>query len=145
MNQEKPTVKEYTNGQITVVWQADKCIHSENCFNGLPEVFNPKARPWINAQGASSEEIMEQIKQCPSGALSFFINENSKISPDETAQTQKAEVIPNGPLMVYGDLEVKLSDGTLSQKSRKTAFCRCGGSGNKPYCDGTHRKNGFEG
>lgn len=145
MDQEKPVLKEYTNDEITVVWQPAKCIHSEKCFHGLPEVFNPKARPWINATGATSEKIMEQVRKCPSGALSFFVNEEGKLNPDNTAPALSAEVIPNGPLMVFGNLEVKFPDGTLSQKGQKTAFCRCGGSGNKPYCDGTHRKNGFEG
>ena len=52
----------------------DICIHSAKCFKGLPEVFDPKKRPWINAEGATTERIIEQVKICPSGALSFFMN-----------------------------------------------------------------------
>lgn len=72
---EKKETKEYTNGEVTIVWQADKCIHSANCVNGLPEVFDIKKRPWINPEGATSEQIIAQVQKCPSGALSFYRNE----------------------------------------------------------------------
>ncbi|MEP6845898.1 MAG: (4Fe-4S)-binding protein [Panacibacter sp.] len=64
----------YSNGEVTVVWKPDTCIHSAICFRGLPEVFDPKKRPWINIDGASTERIVEQVRKCPSGALSFFMN-----------------------------------------------------------------------
>ncbi|MCB0755588.1 MAG: (4Fe-4S)-binding protein [Flavobacteriales bacterium] len=63
--------KEYTNGEITVVWQADKCIHCGNCAKGLPQVFKPREKPWIQMESASSEEIAAQVAECPSGALSL--------------------------------------------------------------------------
>ncbi len=55
------------------------------------------------------------------------------------------DITENGPILVHGDIIVKKHDGTEELKSKVTALCRCGGSKNKPYCDGTHRKNGFEG
>lgn len=64
-------IKEYSNGEVTVVWKPGLCTHSANCARGLREVFNPKARPWINMQGASTEQIREQVAKCPSGALSL--------------------------------------------------------------------------
>ena len=145
MSQKKPPVKEYSNGEITVVWQPEKCIHSTLCFKGLPQVFDPKARPWVNPEGASSEEMMEQIGKCPSGALSFYRNQENDQKKPEVAADRVVEVIRNGPLMVYGNLSVKHPGGGVTHEHRTTAFCRCGGSGNKPYCDGTHRKIGFEG
>ncbi|MFM1875473.1 MAG: hypothetical protein RL266_1210 [Bacteroidota bacterium] len=63
--------KEYTNGEVTVVWQADKCIHCGNCAKGLPQVFKPREKPWIQMENASSEEIAAQVAECPSGALSL--------------------------------------------------------------------------
>ena len=62
----------YTNDEITVVWNPEICQHSTICWKGLIEVFNPKEKPWIKMDGASTERIIEQVKQCPSGALSFF-------------------------------------------------------------------------
>lgn len=59
----------YTNGEINVLWDSDLCTKCETCWRGLPQVFNPSARPWVNIEGASTEEIVEQVKQCPSGAL----------------------------------------------------------------------------
>jgi uncharacterized Fe-S cluster protein YjdI len=67
----------YTNGEITVVWKPHVCIHSGICARGLHVVFDPKARPWVNMAAASTERIMEQVKKCPSGALSFIRNDQS--------------------------------------------------------------------
>ncbi len=67
-------IKKYSNEDITIVWQPDKCIHSTKCWKGetgLLSVFNPKIKPWINPEGASTDRIIEQINTCPSGALSY--------------------------------------------------------------------------
>lgn len=64
----------YTNGEITVVWQPDKCIHSAKCALGLPQVFQPKSRPWIKIDQATTEQICAQVDKCPSGALSWVTN-----------------------------------------------------------------------
>lgn len=61
--------REYSNGEIKVLWNSDLCTKCEACWRGLPSVFNPEARPWVNIQGATSEEIVKQVEQCPSGAL----------------------------------------------------------------------------
>lgn len=65
------TIREYSNGEVTILWDQKKCQHSANCVRGLPTVFNSKAKPWINAHGASSKEIIDQVGKCPSGALSM--------------------------------------------------------------------------
>jgi len=66
--------KKYSNNDITVVWKPGLCIHSTNCWKGLGRVFNPKKRPWVRMDGGTTEEIIEQVKKCPSGALSYLIN-----------------------------------------------------------------------
>lgn len=66
--------KEYTNGEVTIVWQNALCIHSGNCVRGLPAVFNTNASPWINAEGATTQEIVNQVRKCPSGALTCYKN-----------------------------------------------------------------------
>lgn len=65
----------YTNGQITVVWKPDVCRHSGRCVTQLPNVFDLKAHPWINMQGADTNTIIDQVNKCPTGALSYFHNE----------------------------------------------------------------------
>jgi uncharacterized Fe-S cluster protein YjdI len=62
---------EYSNGDVTVIWKPDLCSHSANCVKGLPTVFNVRRKPWIDAHAATSQEIVEQVSKCPSGALSY--------------------------------------------------------------------------
>lgn len=64
-------MKEYTNGEITVVWKPEVCVHSGVCFRGLPQVFDPRRRPWIDPLAAPGTAIVEQVERCPSGALSI--------------------------------------------------------------------------
>ena len=78
---DKDITKKYTNGEVTVVWKPNVCIHSRICWTeatGLPEVFNPREKPWIKMEASSTERIVEQIKKCPSGALSFYFNNEVK-------------------------------------------------------------------
>lgn len=135
--------KEYSNGEVTVVWEADKCVHSAMCVKGLPSVFQPKERPWIKIDAASTDELVNTVKKCPSGALSYYMNDAS----DKSAQKleTQVEVLENGPLLVYGTLNVTHKDGSKETKNRTTAFCRCGASQNKPYCDGAHVNHEFKG
>ena len=63
--------KEYTNGEIGILWKKDKCIHSGICVKTLPKVYNPNERPWIKPENASTAELIEQVSKCPSGALSI--------------------------------------------------------------------------
>ena len=69
------TIFKYSNGEVTIVWQPHLCIHSGNCARGLPGVFKPKEKPWITAENSTTEKIIAQVKECPSGALSCFRNE----------------------------------------------------------------------
>jgi uncharacterized Fe-S cluster protein YjdI len=63
--------KTYDNGEIKILWQPKLCIHCGNCFRGLPAVFDPRRRPWIMPENASSGEIIVQVTKCPSRALSI--------------------------------------------------------------------------
>lgn len=138
------SVKEYSTEKIKVLWEPGKCIHAANCVNGLPSVFNQNNRPWIDVDGATAEQIREQVSKCPSGALRAEMLGAEK---QETMSKEgtKVEVLKNGPVLVHGACTVTNSDGSVEQKEGVTALCRCGASSNKPYCDGTHNSNGFEG
>jgi len=136
-------VKKYSNKDITVIWKPRTCIHAKHCWKDLIQVFNPKNRPWINMEGATTGRIKKQVEACPSGALSYFSNEEE--NREEVHVQSKVEVMPNGPLLVYGTLHITNSDGTTETKNKTTAFCRCGVSQNKPYCDGAHKKAEFKG
>ncbi len=63
--------KEYTNGEVSIIWQQSLCQHSGNCVRNLSSVFSPKRRPWIDASLASTDDIVAAVNKCPSGALTY--------------------------------------------------------------------------
>ncbi len=140
---DREIIKKYQNGDLTVVWKPQLCIHAETCVKTLPEVYDPNEKPWIKAENASVEALKSQIAKCPSGALTYELSGEKK--QDSDSRETKMQVMTNGPLLVHGDLEVTGADGAVEKKSATTAFCRCGASSNKPYCDGTHNSVGFTG
>ncbi len=71
MASKRGIVKRYRNDEVTVIWQPDLCVHSGICFRGLPEVFDPRRRPWVVLAAAPTDAIVRQVRQCPSGALSL--------------------------------------------------------------------------
>jgi uncharacterized Fe-S cluster protein YjdI len=137
--------KHYTNDDITVVWKPAQCIHSRICWTNLREVFDPRERPWVRMVGSSTERIVAQVDACPSGALTWYKNEPVDIAPAKTEVDTLVETVVNGPLLVYGHIKVRDKEGLETDKYKVTAFCRCGASANKPYCDGSHNRVGFEG
>lgn len=143
--------KEYTNGEVTVTWEPDVCIHSKLCWQGLLQVFNPQNRPWVNMDGASTQKIVDQVKKCPSGALGFHMNvakaSQEPVVEDESRQGDSISIniTKDGPILIKGDLVIQNADGTTETRAGNTAFCRCGHSVNKPFCDGSHKKIGFQG
>lgn len=142
MSDKKQIVKEYSNKDLTIVWKPDLCTHSKKCWKELLQVFDPRNRPWINLEGATSERIKKQVKACPSKALS--LKEDEIISEEKTNQIE-VKCMQNGPLMVMGNVHITNSNGTTEQRKKVTAFCRCGASTNKPFCDGKHNDINFEG
>jgi uncharacterized Fe-S cluster protein YjdI len=70
--------RNYTNGEVTVVWKPDVCQHSGVCWRGLPKVFDPRRKPWIELQHSDTTTITGQVDRCPSGALSWFKNDSGE-------------------------------------------------------------------
>ena len=68
---------QYKNEDITIHWDQSKCIHAGVCVRSLPSVYNPKERPWVKIENASTEELKAQIDKCPSRALSYTLNNNN--------------------------------------------------------------------
>ena len=141
MNQ-KNKVKRYKKDELTIVWEPSKCIHSGICVKMLPEVYDPNAKPWIQPENASVAELKAQIDKCPSGALSYELDASASAAVEKGLNV---EIMENGPILVKGKLNITLPSGSVESKDKTTAFCRCGASANKPYCDGAHRKIDFQG
>ncbi len=137
--------KEYTNDEITITWEPNKCIHAKACWKGLKTVFKPLKRPWIDPTGDTTENIIKQIDKCPSGALNYYYN-NTKTMSEEVKQepTVKMKANMNGSLKVIGSVEIELPDGSTVVKEGRFSICRCGLSENKPFCDGAHKGTDFD-
>ena len=131
--------REYATEEVVVEWRPRLCYHSQNCVRALPLVFDKERRPWIDVEQASADEIEAAVDRCPSGALRSR-RLDGRPGPAPTGVEISAE--PNGPLLVRGPIQIVQPDGTTEELPR-AAFCRCGHSGNKPFCDGSHREAGF--
>lgn len=88
---EKEIVKEYSNGELTVVWKPAKCRHAGVCVNTLPKVYNPKEKPWIKPENATTEELKNQINKCPSGALTYYLKDKTDEKPGSELIDNEAE------------------------------------------------------
>jgi len=141
MAREPRGVREYSTDEIVVEWQPRLCFHSHNCIRALPQVFDPDARPWVRLELASTDEVDAAVAQCPSGAL------RARRVDAVEARTEPIEIeaSANGPLLIRGGVRVLDGEGNVLYEGDRAALCRCGGSANKPFCDGTHRTSGFTG
>ncbi len=131
----------YDGAGIRITYDAGRCIHAAECVRGLPTVFDTARRPWIDADGASPDEIAAVIRKCPTGALQFERLDGGE--PEIPAARNEITVAPDGPLYLSGDLELMDAERRVFTRETRAALCRCGASKNKPWCDGSHAKVGF--
>jgi CDGSH-type Zn-finger protein len=135
------TRESYIGQQITIHDNRGICSHAGYCTDTLKSVFKLEEEPWIDPDGATAQEIIDTIKQCPSGALSYSID---NVEYRDQDRPPMITVTKNGPYAVTGGIELldqKMGDGASSEHY---ALCRCGASKNKPFCDGSHWRIGFE-
>jgi len=138
----KERIIRYSGEKITVLFSIDRCTHYAACLEGAPEVFDPLKRPWVMPDAASPDKVSEVIITCPTGALHF--NRKDGGPPEPVPEENTLLVETHGPLYFLGDLEVKDPQEKLLLKDTRIAFCRCGMSKVKPFCDNTHVRVGFE-
>jgi uncharacterized Fe-S cluster protein YjdI len=132
----------YRNDAIEVTWEPRFCIHARKCVRDLGQVFNPSARPWIDVDAADPDAIAQTVLECPTGALHFRRLDGG--AQEETAEEETSvQPVSNGPLFLRGRLRIVDREGNLIREDTRLALCRCGASGNKPFCDGSHRRIGF--
>ncbi len=131
----------YAGQQITIHDNRGICSHAGYCTDNLKSVFKMGEETWIDPDGATIEDIIDVIENCPSGALSYSID---NIEHQDQDRPPLVTVTKNGPYTVTGGVELlgqKMGDGASSEHY---ALCRCGASRNKPFCDGSHWHIGFE-
>ena len=126
------TVRAYQGKEITILYNPRICSHAAECVARVPESFHPGDKPWITPDDASEEKLREAVRACPSGALQ--VQGEGQLIPE------RAQIVveKNGP---YRVTEVPIIGSDVPGKEgteEKFVLCRCGLSGNKPYCDGSH-------
>lgn len=132
--------KSYPAEGISVSFDGVRCIHARECVVGLPDVFDPGKRPWIQPDRSDPDTVMEVILRCPSGALRFEREDGVRETPQDE---NVVSLIPDGPLHARGDIEIRDVECETPYRETRAALCRCGASGNKPFCDNTHEEIGF--
>lgn len=133
--------KDYPGKDITVHFNLGVCSHDGSCVRMLPKVFNINIRPWISPDNSDVDRIIDVIKHCPSGALSYTLND--KKFTDFYNGEPKIKVSKRGPLEFYGGIILKDDQGSKPETYDHFVLCRCGYSKNKPFCDGKHLKHKF--
>lgn len=138
--------RHYSNDDITITWQSGICIHAAKCVEALPSVFKPKDRPWIQMENSNTEDIKKAVDLCPSGAISYTVNNAGDPKSDTKADsTTTLNIKTNGPLLTEGPLDIKYDGETTHiEEGKKVALCRCGASSKKPFCDGSHIIAGYK-
>ena len=138
----KSKILRYTGVKTTVSYDVKRCIHAAECVHGLPDVFNPDRKPWIEPDRAEPEQLLRVVTDCPTGALHLESTDGGQAS--STPEQNTATIEPNGPIYLHADLEVVTQQGEILLEDTRLALCRCGASENKPLCDGRHAQVGFE-
>ena len=136
------TKRTYEDERIRVLWDSSLCIHTGFCIKAGSGVFDSQRRPWVRLDLANAAAIARAIEACPTGALRY---ERLDGEPQEKPQTPTTIVAwPNGPLFVRGAIEVTDRRGGAFLAGPRAALCRCGASGNQPFCDLSHKESGFK-
>jgi len=132
--------RDYEGDGVTIHDDRSLCAHLGFCTDELPAVFASRRDPWIDAGAAGATAIARQVGRCPSGALAATLREAGPVEDELPARILPS---PDGPYFVTGAVRVVAADGTPYEARNRQALCRCGGSANKPFCNGTHWSIGF--
>ncbi len=139
-------VQEYSNDQITVRFNPNVCMHSAVCIKDLPTVFDIKKQRWIDVNGDSTDNIIGLVKKCPSGALTYELKNAVDVAPEpEEPASVVITIVPNGSARIAGKVRIVDLEGNLIMETEKCSLCRCGLSEKKPFCDGAHKRAGWQG
>ena len=129
----------YIGKEITIHDDRGICSHAGYCTDGLPKVFRMKVEPWIDPDAEAKELIIETIRKCPSGALSYSID---GIKVDSFSDVEELQLDEDGPYRIRGGICLEV--GEEPESKEHYSLCRCGHSKNKPFCSGQHWYVKFE-
>jgi uncharacterized Fe-S cluster protein YjdI len=133
------SLHEYPDDEIVVTWDKARCLHFAECVRGLPDVFQPGRKPWIEPQNADALTVAAVVRRCPSGALQY----TSKLEPTEIGDVPTTIEPTNwGPLIVRGEITIveKIGSGTGRERETRVSICGCGKTSFAPHCDDSCRE-----
>lgn len=133
----------YTAGKITIHDNRSICAHAGICTDTLASVFKYGSEPWIDPEGATTQAIIETVRRCPSGALSYTLQGGERLEGQAPKREPSIMVMQNGPYAVMGGVQLLEQSWGQGASTEHYTLCRCGASKNKPFCDGTHASIGF--
>ncbi len=125
----------YRREELTVFDNRGICQHSGICTDTLSSVFRARAEPFVDLSAAAKDAIIQTVRQCPSGALSYALD---GIEHRDQQREPRVTVSKDGPYRITGGVEIPDEPRAEGASNEHYALCRCGGSKNKPFCDGTH-------
>lgn len=131
----------YAGAEVTILDNRGTCCHSGNCSDNLPAVFRLGVEPWIDPNGAAKQEIIDIVRACPSGALSYALD---GVEFRDRDRASSIYVSKDGPYHVQGHVSLLHEQFGEGASGEHYALCRCGQSKNKPFCDGSHWYAKFE-
>lgn len=159
--------RRYKNDEITVYWKPSACVHASYCYRELIEVFDPSRRPWVDMNGSTTDKIIEVVNLCPTEALAWKWNDDEKnksvgtdqlnhinfrrpelMNTDEPANDEQpvsVKVMVDGPIVLKGSFTLAYNGTKKEVRESLISICRCGASDHMPFCDGRHRKIGYNG
>ena len=130
--------------ELAVTFDPNVCRHAGECVRGLPAVFDTARADWIRLEGTWPEEIMAVVAKCPSGALQAVRAGAPAQKPlDLPLAGVAVHATKNGPIVVKGGVMLELPSGKREKRQGSFSLCRCGHTGNSPFCDGSHLRVGF--
>ena len=138
----KEKVVRYSGERATVSWHGGLCIHIGECGQAKGDLFVGGRQPWCEPDQASDDDVQDVVLRCPTGALTVNYDDGSRVEVANAENT--IHVAYNGPLFVRGDLEIEGAPDDAPGVKFRAALCRCGKSSNKPFCDNSHEKAGFQ-
>lgn len=133
---------DYEGAKVDVRWDGKLCIHVGECGRSECSLFEGGRKPWCDPDQATTDEVVEVVERCPTGALSYTRKDGGDAEAAPSRNT--AVVTSRGPIYLRGQLDIAGADEAQTGLNTRAALCRCGQSKNKPFCDNAHIASGFD-
>ena len=126
---------------ITVHFNRSICSGAAACVHNLPSVFKNASEDWIHPAEASVDDVIETVRKCPSGALTYTLDGKTEVKQESGVSIR---IVANGPYEIKGPVEFDAPKWSKNASKTSFALCRCGKSRNAPFCDYAHGEEGWD-